>query len=444
MALRWRPAGGRNGEGIGPVAKFALAGAVAVALIAIAGFAYLRHVGTDEAVKDAKRITEIVGETTVQPNITDGLVAGRPGAIKRFDRVVRARVLGDPIVRVKIWSRSGRLIYSDEPRLIGSTYPLAPDKTDTFRSGDTYADVTDLSRPENRFDHNFGKLLEVYLPVHAPNGEPLLFEAYQSYDSVSTLGDNVWLAFAPALIIALVLLELLQLPLARSMAKRIRKQQEEREALLQRAIDASDLERRRVARDLHDGPVQSLAGVSFSLSAAADRLGAAADPDKTTLEALRQGASSSRQVLRELRRALVEIHPPNLEGAGLEGALDDLLSPLVDTGIESRVDVPAGVRLTSETEAVMFRVAQEAVRNAVAHADPGNVSVAVAFENGSASLTVSDDGRGFEPEEERRRRDEGHVGLQLMREMVRDAGGEMQVESRAGLGTSIRVNIPQQ
>ena len=149
-------------------------------------------------------------------------------------------------------------------------------------------------------------------------------------------------------------------------------------------------------------------------------------------------------MLRELRRALVEIHPPNLEGAGLEGALDDLLSPLVDTGIESRVDVPAGVRLTSETEAVMFRVAQEAVRNAVAHADPGNVSVAVAFENGSASLTVSDDGRGFEPEEERRRRDEGHVGLQLMREMVRDAGGEMQVESRAGLGTSIRVNIPQQ
>jgi signal transduction histidine kinase len=92
----------------------------------------------------------------------------------------------------------------------------------------------------------------------------------------------------------------------------------------------------------------------------------------------------------------------------------------------------------------MFRVAQEAVRNAVAHADPRNVSVAVASENGSASLTVSDDGRGFEPEEEQRRRDEGHVGLQLMREMVRDAGGEMQVESGAGLGTSIRVNIPQQ
>jgi two-component system NarL family sensor kinase len=443
MALRWRTAGRRNGEGIGPVAKFALAGAVAVAGIAIAGFAYLRHVGTDEAIKDAKRITEIVGETTVQPNITDGLVAGRPGAIRRFDRVVRERVLGDPIVRVKIWSRSGRLIYSDEPRLIGSSYPLAQDKTDTFRSGDTYADVTDLSRPENRFDHNLGKLLEVYLPVHAPNGEPLLFEAYQKYDSVSTLGDNVWLAFAPALIVALILLELLQLPLARSMAKRIRKQQEEREALLQRAIDASDLERRRVARDLHDGPVQSLAGVSFSLSAAAERLGAAADPDKATLEALRRGASSSRQVLRELRRALVEIHPPNLEGAGLEGALDDLLSPLVDTGIESRVDVPSGVRLTPEAEAVMFRVAQEAVRNAVAHADPRKVSVAVVSENGSASLTVSDDGRGFEPEEERRRRDEGHVGLQLMREMVRDAGGEMQVESRAGLGTSIRVNIPQ-
>lgn len=444
MALG-RPNGRREKDhGVGPVPKFVLAGVIAVAAIGIAGFAYLRHVATSEAVKDAKRITQIVSETTVQPNISDGLVAGQPRAIRRFDRVIRQRVLRDPIVRVKVWGPDGRLVYSDEPRLIGATYPLGKDERDSFRTGEVEADVSDLSRPENRFDHGEGKLLEVYLPVHTPGGKPLLFEAYQKYSSVATLGDGIWLAFAPALIVALVLLELLQVPLASSMAKRIRQGQEDREALLQRAIDASDLERRRVARDLHDGPVQSLAGVSFSLAAAAERIGGTADPDDPTLRALRQGATQSRQAQRGLRRALVEIHPPRLEGAGLEGALDDLVSPLSDTGIKSRVEVPPTLRLTPKTEAVMFRVAQEAVRNAVAHADPDTVSVSVVSENGRASLTVDDDGRGFVPEEEQRRRGEGHVGLQLMRELVRDAGGEMHVESRRGRGTTIRVNIPAQ
>lgn len=428
----------------GPVPKFALAGVAAVAAIGLAGFAYMRHVATTEAVKDAKRITQIVSQATVEPQISDGLAAGDPKAIRRFDRVIRERVLGDPIVRVKLWAPDGRLVYSDEPRLIGASYALAADEKRVLRTGAVDAEVTDLSRPENRFDHGKGKLLDVYLPVQTPSGNPLLFESYQKYSSVSTLGDDIWLAFAPVLIVALVLLELLQVPLASSMAGRIRKGQEEREALLQRAIDASDLERRRVARDLHDGPVQSVAGVSFTLAAAADRVGADADPDDPTVRTLRQGAARSRQALRELRRAMVEIHPPNLQNGGLEGALDDLLSPLSDTGIESDVEVPPKLKLEPETEAVMFRVAQEAVRNAVAHAGPRRVAVSVAAENGGTSLTIEDDGRGFAPEEERQRADQGHVGLQLMRELVRDAGGEMQVESRRGRGTSIRVEIPPQ
>jgi signal transduction histidine kinase len=417
---------------------------VAVAAIGIAGFAYLRHVATSEAVKDAKRITEIVSQTTVEPNITDGLAAGRPQAIRRFDRVIRKRVLRDPIVRVKVWTAEGRLVYSDEPRLIGASYPLAADEQGVLRTGAVDAEVTDLSRPENRFDQGLGKLLDVYLPVHSPSGEPLLFEAYQRYSSVSTLGDDIWLAFAPALIVALVLLELLQVPLASSMAKRIRKGQDEREALLQRAIDASAMERRRVARDLHDGPVQSLAGASFSLEAAADRIGAEAEADDETVRTLRQGAARSREALRELRRAMVEIHPPNLQDGGLEGALDDLLSPLSDTGIESDVEVPPKLSIEPGTEAVMFRVAQEAIRNAVKHAAPSRVSVRVAAENGHTSLTIEDDGRGFAPEDARQRAEQDHVGLQLMRELVRDAGGEMQVESGRGRGTSIRVDMAPQ
>jgi two-component system NarL family sensor kinase len=414
----------------------------AVTAIGIAGFAYMRHVATTEAVKDAKRITQIASQTAIQPNITDGLAAGRPNAVRRLDRIVRDRVLGDPIVRVKVWTPDGRIVYSDEPRLIGTSYHLAADEQRVLAGGGVDAEVADLSRHENRFDQGKGRLLDVYLPVHTPSGKPLLFEAYQKYDSVSTLGDNIWLAFAPVLIVALVLLELFQVPLASSMAKRIRRGQREREALLQRAIEASDLERRRVARDLHDGPVQSLAGVSFSFAAAADRLAADGNGDDPTVRTLREGAGQSRQALRELRRAMVEIHPPDLQGAGLEGALDDLVSPLSDSGIDSEVDVSPGLELTPETEALMFRVTQEAVRNAVAHADPNRVSVRVATQNGSASLTIQDDGRGFTSEQEEEQAARGHRGLTLMRELVRDAGGQMQIDSREGHGTSVRVEIP--
>jgi signal transduction histidine kinase len=282
--------------------------------------------------------------------------------------------------------------------------------------------------------------MEVYLPIHAPNGRPLLFETYQRFSSIASSGSSIWKAFAPALIGALLILALLQVPLAASMARRLRRGHAEREALLQRAIDASDRERRRIAGDLHDGVVQDLAGTAFSLAAAAKRSNGGGNG--ASREVLERGAAQTRQSVRELRSLLVEIYPPSLRQAGLESALKDLLGRVEEGGVATRLNIAPGVRLTADTEAVFFRVAQEAVRNAAAHAEPSAITVAVRADDGRASLTVADDGRGFARENAPDRGPTGHFGLELMRDLAGDAGGEFSVESAPGRGTRVSVQVP--
>src|SRR5262249_32213569 len=176
-------------------------------------------------------------------------------------------------------------------------------------------------------------------------------------------------------------------PLAFGLARRIREGQHDREQLLRRAIDASEIERRRIAQDLHDGAVQNLAGVSYTLAAAADRAPVPGD------ETVRTAARATRETIRELRSLLVEIYPPDLHRVGLEGALEDLTAASRHRGIETNLDVQPELRLPPDVEALFFRVAQEALRNALAHADP--LRVRVHRDDGQAVLLVEDDGRGF-------------------------------------------------
>src|SRR6478735_6835265 len=328
-----------------------------MAIVGLISVLVLRNVGTNEALSQARDITRLVGNGIIEPNITPGVMRGDPRALARFDRLVRRRVLRSPIVRVKLWRASGRLIYSDARQLIGQRYPLAPDDLAALHGGKVQSNVSDLSKPENRYERGQGKLLQVYLGITGPGGVPLLFEAYQKYSSVTSSGQDLWLAFAPALIAPLVVLELVQLPLASSMARRIRRGNQEREALLERAVDSSQQERRRIAADLHDGVVQDLAGVSFSLAAAAER----AEPEGS--DALRRGAAQTRESVGDLRRLLVEIYPPRLQEAGLEAALADLLAPLQRSGLDTSLDVDPELRLAPEQEAFLFRTGQEALRN---------------------------------------------------------------------------------
>ncbi|HTI32153.1 MAG TPA: histidine kinase, partial [Miltoncostaea sp.] len=272
----------------GAVARYAAAGLVALAVVAVVGGLVLDRVSEDEAVEEARRLATLAGRGVVEPALTDAALAGRPEALAALDRVVQERVLGDDVVRVKVWTRDGRIAYSDESRLIGRRYALGEDEERSFTTGGTEAEVADLSRPENRFERDEGPLLEVYLPVRTAGGTPALFELYRRESSVAASGRDLLVAIAPVLVGGLLLLWLIQVPLAWRGARRLQAGARERERLLEAPLESSAVERRRVAADLHDGPVQSLAGLSYGLAAAAQRAPEGTDP--ATVDALRDGA----------------------------------------------------------------------------------------------------------------------------------------------------------
>ncbi len=103
---------------------------------------------------------------------------GDPAAVARMDRAVIGRVTAGSLVRVKLWTPEGQIVYSDQHGLIGASYPLAEDEQEVLRDNTVAAELSDLSAPENRFERDPGRLLEVYLPVPAPGGQTLLFETY--------------------------------------------------------------------------------------------------------------------------------------------------------------------------------------------------------------------------------------------------------------------------
>ncbi len=418
------------------VSRFALAGVVALALIGLASFLLTRKIGTDQAIDNANELTRVVGEGIVEPNLDAGVVRGDPGALARFDGLMGTRVIGDPIVRVKLWTADGHILYSDEPRLIGQRYDLGEGELDALRTGAVDSDVSDLTEPENRFERDQGKLLEAYTRVEAPSGRPLLFEAYQQFSTVTSSGRSLWLAFAPALIAALILLELIQVPLASSLARRVRDAHRERVRLLERAVDSSDRERRRIAGDLHDGTVQDLTGAALSLEGAARRLDGT---DALSAGALRQGAESMRGSVRSLRSLLVEIYPPSLQNAGLITALTDLLAPLEARGVATSTDFDEGVEMTEEEERLAFRVAQEAVRNAARHASPQHVSIRLATVDGDVAITVTDDGLGFDTAA--REAGPEHIGTQLMRDLAAEMRADLRITSAPGSGTTVELRL---
>ena len=245
-----------------------MTGLAGLGLLTFIAIQLLSTRGTTEAIRDAKALTQLAGRGIAAPYLSPQLLAGQPAAIRTIDRVVHARLLADPVVRVKIWDGTGRIIYSDKPQLIGARYPLGAGELHALRTGGVDADVSDLSRPENRFERQYHKLLEVYLGLRTSDGTPVLFELYQRFSSITASGNRLFRTFFFPMIATMVLLELAQIPLAVSLARQIRQGQREREELLHRAIETSEVERRRIARDLHDGPVQDLAGVSYTLSSA--------------------------------------------------------------------------------------------------------------------------------------------------------------------------------
>jgi signal transduction histidine kinase len=204
---------------------------------------------------------------------------------------------------------------------------------------------------------------------------------------------------------------------------------------LRRVVSAQELERRRLARELHDETGQALTSILLGLKSLED----AADEDD-----LAESTSRLRELvvttLQDVRRLAVELRPKALDDFGLVPALERLVETFREqTGIAVDLEPRLGDdRLPSEVETALYRITQEALTNIVKHAHANHVSIVLTRRDGLVSAVIEDDGRGFAEKQG----SENGLGLLGMRERVALVDGRLSVESSPGAGTTLSIEVP--
>jgi two-component system, NarL family, sensor kinase len=423
-----------------PIAAAAL---VVAGIVGLAGSLVSQRIAEQQAVHDVAQLTDVLADSVVQPALTDQLPGNPAEARQLLDPIVRDRLLSDSLVRVKLWSPSGTVLYSDQAELVGQRFALEPEAQAALTAPRTEAGISDLRRPENRLERSEGKLLEVYRPIWTPSGQPLLFETYFRYGTVSARSHQLWRGFGGIMLSSLAALLLLLMPLVWALFGRARRARAHREQLMRRALTASEEERRRIAATLHDGVVQQLAAASFTASAHTER--AAARGDHELAASLDTVAGTVRDSIAGLRSLLVDIYPPSLHTSGLEVALRDLARTTAGSAATVLTDIDADTadELPISSQEAAFRIAQEGLRNAVRHAAAGQVTLRLEpVDERYALLEIADDGAGFDLSAARCAGSEGHFGLQLMADAAQRSGSRLALCSTPGSGTLIRMEIP--
>ena len=205
---------------------------------------------------------------------------------------------------------------------------------------------------------------------------------------------------------------------------------------LRRSLEASESERRRWARELHDETLQALGGLKVLLSGAT-RL----DDIESVRARMREAIEQLTHDIDSLRGLIAELRPPALDQLGLEPALASLADrTAVISGLEVRTafELPDDLRPTPETETTVYRIVQESLTNVAKHARAEGVEVTVRCEDNEILIAVADDGVGFDPGGP----PDGGFGLMGMRERVELAGGDLDVGPGEAGGTLVRARVP--
>jgi signal transduction histidine kinase len=204
---------------------------------------------------------------------------------------------------------------------------------------------------------------------------------------------------------------------------------------VRRVVQAQELERRRLAHELHDETGQALTSILLGLKPLEEAL--ADHPARAALGELREQVVSA---LQDVRRLAVELRPAVLDDFGLVPALERLIDAFAEQS-DIRVDFHSALgerRLPSDVETALYRVVQESLTNIVKHANARSISVSIVRRESGVAAVIEDDGAGFD---QRTVRAEG-IGLLGMRERLALLDGRLEVESRPGAGTTVVAEVP--
>ena len=359
---------------------------------AVAGALALRSLATSEAVRQAKPVTTVHRARHRRAGAHHRRRARRTAARSRGSTTSCARrVLAPDVARVKIWNAEGKILYSDEPRLIGRRFVLAPDELQACAAGPP-PPSSDLSRPRERLRAP-SRQADVGLPrparprrhAGAVRGVPALErdrrQQPQRRPAVRAGRDRArcwcwprcrsrWPGGWPGGS---------ETPSATA------------SSCSSTRVDASDRERQLIAAGLHDGVVQELAGHSFQMAAAVEQ----DRPPSRAAPALTEGAAGTRNAIRQLRSLLLEIYPPALRDQGLAAALPDLAAPLTaGASTSASTSGRSGAAHRGRAARVPHRPGGGPERRRTRRRRPRPDRLERS--NGLVRLRVSDDGRGFD------------------------------------------------
>jgi len=454
---------------------FYTAAGLALLVVGFGAVIASRSVARSEALADAERQTARMANLVVGPLLHDAL-RGDAESYRELQTAIDLRMRDGYLRQVTVWDHNGRVVFADDPAEIGRSAATPPhevvDAIDHRIISADFADSPELTElPSAELGDGF---VEVYAPFDDPAEASMAFEAYYDYARVDETANSLLWQLIPLVLVPLVVLMAIQIPIATSMAKRVRRHDVERSELAERGLAASERERVRIAADLHDGPIQDLAGMGYALGAVAETV-----PERNQALMAKLQVTVQRSI-ESLRKLMVDLYPPDLSVGQLPQSLSTLAAPLRKKGMHVEMHVGRLPAMNTDVVTTVYRVAQEALANVAQHSEASAVTVdlradrmpgaepdddlrindplinegavgAPATTGGhklhpqristSVRLQILDDGVGFDPVQFDRRA-QGHLGLQLLTSRVQQMGGTLKVAKRPGGGTSVEAVIP--
>lgn len=409
-----------------------------VALVAVGTSAVLiaQSLAADLELREASLRGGAFARNVVARLVNAELRAGSADQSRAIDEALRTRFRDGTLIHVKVWSEEGVVLWADRDELIGKRFDLGVDIRALFGTLDVIAELSNLSKEENRGERRAGELLEVYAGSFDRDNQAVVVESYWSTARLHRDEVAILVRFVPLSLGALLLYSVAMLSVAVSFARRMDGAHAERSAMLRHALSASDLERRRIARELHDGLIQDIAGLGYTLPLVAAELPSTAVAARKTLEDVTTGLQSD---IASLRSVLAEVYPVDLSQEGLPAAVEKLAERARESGLQVDVALEASpADLPPEAARLVYQIVREGLHNAAKHAEAATVTLVVAIDRGDVVVTVTDDGKGLSG----RASDEGHFGLRLLQDTVRDVGGKVSLRNLQSGGTQLTARFP--
>jgi signal transduction histidine kinase len=426
-------------------------GFLMMVVIGVGALFATRTVAQQQALEDSERTSARLANLVVKPLWT-GYPPRDPVKYADLKRDLTIRLTEGNLTEVTIWSADGTVLFSDREEDIGKRLPppeelpaaLAGETSSDFQNGVPEADTNPSATPSTTAQEAGGhRFVEVYTPFDVAGEPRMVFEAYYDYDQVNRLANRLLRQTLPLVLIPLLTLQLVQVPIAISLAQRIKHHENDRSRLLERALAVADRQRLGFAADLHDGPIQDLIGINFALSGVVPTVAEPFAP------AMLRAQAALQRAIQDLRGLMIDLYPPHPDGGNLGATIATLAHRLHDDGITVQLNLATVPPLSDEVAASLYRVTRESLTNVQEHAQAKTVNITLTMEHGLhgtdqtwVRLAIADDGVGFDPATIGRA--EGQLGLRLLTDRVRSLRGELVVTSVVAQGTTVLADLPVQ